>query len=400
MIAAAEKKNFFASRYELIVLAVGALALAGGIAFMMCGFNEEGVAGQTPRIPANAETGVKPVDMELLSYMLRITKEPFKLPVISDKTGSFLASDRRVYCAECAAPIPSDVKICVECGKSQPEEAQVVYDTDNDGLPDEWEKRFGLNINDPADADLDSDGDLFSNREEFAAGTNPTDPKSHTPYTNYLSLQLPLKETKLPFYFDSVSKLPSGYRFQFIDPTKVNPETRRKGVIYRPLLDEDIGDTGFVAKSYEAKSEKRKIAGGKGMTKTIDVSVAKVVRKADGKWYTLRDDIKSISWDTPNYAPGTEATIAYTLSDHAFRLEGKEIELTVGDRKLQSVDTLATIVFDRGERQEFNVVAGDFIDLKGENYRVQSIRKEGNRVLVLLEHSTLGVKKLLEALEQ
>ena len=360
MIAAAEKKNFFASRYELIVLAVGALALAGGIAFMMCGFNEEGVAGQTPRIPANAETGVKPVDMELLSYMLRITKEPFKLPVISDKTGSFLASDRRVYCAECAAPIPSDVKICVECGKSQPEEAQVVYDTDNDGLPDEWEKRFGLNINDPADADLDSDGDLFSNREEFAAGTNPTDPKSHTPYTNYLSLQLPLKETKLPFYFDSVSKLPSGYRFQFIDPAKVNPETRRKGVIYRPLLDEDIGDTGYVAKSYEAKNEKRKIAGGKGMTKTIDVSVAKVVRKADGK----------------------------------------EIELTVGDRKLQSVDTLATIVFDRGERQEFNVVAGDFIDLKGENYRVQSIRKEGNRVLVLLEHSTLGVKKLLEALEQ
>ena len=45
------------------------------------------------------------------------------------------------------------------------------------------------------------------------------------------------------------------------------------------------------------------------------------VRKADGKWYTLRDDIKSISWDTPNYAPGTEATIDYTLSDHAFRLE-------------------------------------------------------------------------------
>lgn len=238
------------------MLAVGALALAGGIAFMMCGFNEEGVAGQTPRIPANAETGVKPVDMELLSYMLRITKEPFKLPVISDKTGSFLASDRRVYCAECAAPIPSDVKICVECGKSQPEEAKVVYDTDNDGLPDEWEKRFGLNINDPADADLDTDGDLFTNREEYEMGTNPTDPKSHPPYSNYLSLQPPLKETKLPFYFDSVSKLPSGYRFQFIDPAKVNPETRRKGVIYRPLLDEDIGDTGFVAKSLRGQERK------------------------------------------------------------------------------------------------------------------------------------------------
>lgn len=360
MIAAADKKNFFASRYELIVLAAGVLALAGGIAFMIGGRNEEKIGGQTPRIPANAETGVKPVDMEMFGYMTRITKDPFKLQAISDKTGSYLASERRVYCAECAAPIPSEAKICTECGKSQPDEVKVVYDTDGDGLPDEWEKRYGLNINDPADAGLDTDGDLFTNREEQEMGTDPTDPKSHAPYSGYLRLVPPLKETKLPFYFDGASKLPSGYRFSFIDPAKFNPDTRRKGVTYRPLQGEDIGDTGFTAKSYEPRSEKRKIAGGKGMTKTVDVSVAKVVRKADGK----------------------------------------EIELTVGDRKLQAVDTLATIAFDRGEGQEFNVVAGDFIDLKGENYRVQSIRKEGNRILVLLEHSTLGVKKLLEALEQ
>ena len=43
--------------------------------------------------------------------------------------------------------------------------------------------------------------------------------------------------------------------------------------------------------------------------------------KRDGKWYTLRDDIKSISWDTSNYEPGTEAKISYALSDHAFAIE-------------------------------------------------------------------------------
>ena len=45
------------------------------------------------------------------------------------------------------------------------------------------------------------------------------------------------------------------------------------------------------------------------------------IRKRDGKWYTLRDDIKSISWDTSDYEPGTEAKISYALSDHAFAIE-------------------------------------------------------------------------------
>ena len=43
--------------------------------------------------------------------------------------------------------------------------------------------------------------------------------------------------------------------------------------------------------------------------------------KRDGKWYTLRDDIKSISWDTSDYEPGAEAKISYALSDHAFAIE-------------------------------------------------------------------------------
>jgi transcription elongation factor Elf1 len=52
-------------------------------------------------------------------------------------------------------------------------------DSDNDNMPDTWETLYSLNPEDPADADLDADLDGYTNLEEFLAGTDPTDPKSH-----------------------------------------------------------------------------------------------------------------------------------------------------------------------------------------------------------------------------
>src|SRR6266545_4856046 len=40
-------------------------------------------------------------------------------------------------------------------------------DSDGDGMPDDWETRFNLNPNDPADALQDSDGDGLPNLEEY-----------------------------------------------------------------------------------------------------------------------------------------------------------------------------------------------------------------------------------------
>jgi pectate lyase len=47
-------------------------------------------------------------------------------------------------------------------------------DSDHDGMPDEWEKKYGLNPRDPSDGAKDADGDGYTNVEECLNGTEPT----------------------------------------------------------------------------------------------------------------------------------------------------------------------------------------------------------------------------------
>lgn len=47
-------------------------------------------------------------------------------------------------------------------------------DTDGDGMPDLWEKRYGLDPNDPSDAVQDMNGDGYTNIEKYINGIDPT----------------------------------------------------------------------------------------------------------------------------------------------------------------------------------------------------------------------------------
>jgi hypothetical protein len=51
--------------------------------------------------------------------------------------------------------------------------AEVAADSDNDGMPDDWERSQQLSPNDPNDGPVDADADGYTNVEEFLNGTNP-----------------------------------------------------------------------------------------------------------------------------------------------------------------------------------------------------------------------------------
>jgi hypothetical protein len=58
-------------------------------------------------------------------------------------------------------------------GYPEYKEWQPYVDTDGDGMPDEWERQYGLNPNDPADAVKDCNGDGYTNIEKYINGINP-----------------------------------------------------------------------------------------------------------------------------------------------------------------------------------------------------------------------------------
>jgi hypothetical protein len=361
MISRNSEGGFFAAHWDWLAAGAGLAALAVGVVmFVTSGGTDpdENADALVRRLMADkrSETGVKPVEMAQLERALQLATKPPVVAEVAAEGGSFLVSPKRVFCALCHKPIPGDSKKCPLCKGDQPEPEKVALDTDGDGLPDDWEKKFGLDAA-TADADADTDADGFTNAEEFAAGTDPSDKKSHPDYFDSLKLVMPLKETYLPFYLRSYMKTPGGMKLEFFDPKRRN-DYGKNGYRYSVLVGEAIGDTGFTAKSFEQKEKKVKIKGS-NVERAVDVSAVTIVRKKDGK----------------------------------------ELELAL-DEKRKPVDVQATLEFNRGETKTFVVVPGGTIDLYGNKYKVVDVKRVEKGAKVTLEDVLLGKIRTVETLEQ
>ena len=375
MITRTGSRGFLAAHYDWLVLGVGVIVLGVGIVFYVSSLGEdsdEAAAEAVARIDRMkpAETGVAPLDLSEFQSVSSAIRRPVLLAEIDGRSESFLASERRVLC-KCGKAISGDViavPACPYCGEKQKVEKKAVLDSDGDGLPDEWEKKYGLNVNDASDANADLDGDEFTNLEEYVAKTDPKDPKDHPDYLDSLKIVLPLKETSMPFAFRKATKIPAGWRCEFFDPSRKD-DYGRKGKVLTAIVGEEIVDkdvdakkalkSGFVLKSYTAKSEKRAIPGSE-LKKTVDVSEAVVERKSDGKVITLVIQ------------------------------EGKTV-------KLAPVDVQATLSYERGTVKTFDVVPGAEIVLSGTKYRIKEIKAAGKGAKVTLENGLSGKLRTIEA---
>jgi hypothetical protein len=67
-----------------------------------------------------------------------------------------------------------------------------------------WCKKYGFDPKDPAMLDADADGDGYSNREEYLAGTNPRDPRSVPGMLEGVVLK-ELKEVRVPVLLREVN---------------------------------------------------------------------------------------------------------------------------------------------------------------------------------------------------
>jgi hypothetical protein len=297
-----------------------------------------------------AHEGVPAADMTLFQSVFRTAKAPPSMVELDPKKGSFLASDTRIVCkAEkdavkdgkpvkgCGRPIPMDAKTCPYCGVVQ--DTGVTKEEEGVRKMREWAQRYGVDLVQHPDNDTDKDG--FTDMEEyecFAKGgtANPKDPDSHPDYLESLFVDGELKQTFLPFYLQTVSPIPNGWRFNFRDSTKKN--AYGQAMVYSVLKDEEIGKTGYSVAKCEKKVEERVVPGSKGKLKRkVEVAVVELVRKSDGKKVQARD----------------------------------------GERRVP-VDKQVTLSFRRGAGKSFTVKPGDEIQLFSRKYRIVSFGGDSN----------------------
>lgn len=342
--------DFFKSNWDKLA-ALGGIAVLTLVAVFKFVLSSDPVSEGSSTSSARAgKSGGE--DKEGVVELLESVSDPMSMKGISDDAGSFLAPEGRKACispdsqiAGCGRLIPSKLENCPYCKVKQTKDIKVVLDTDGDGLLDEYERTYGLDVaNDDASADKDGDG--FTNMEEFTAKTNPADALSHPDYIDYVELAGALKQEFSTLEFVGAMPYQGDYRYQFRLPERRNEIDR--GTLWA-LKGEEIANTlkntkqnpnahyraGFVVVEYKPKTQEIKTSWGTPMKK--DVSEISLKRLSDGKIITFVKEVKK----TPT-------------------------------------DVQATLACSRAGVQEIKVVEGQKFKIRDEEFVVEKILSKGN----------------------
>jgi len=156
-------------------------------------------------------------------------------------TNRLLVSEKRVACIDpaCLKPIDFHALTCPWCQTEQPPLPTRGTDRDQDQIPDEQELALGLDPNDPYDARGDSDGDGFSNLEEYDAKTDLNDPKSIPDPIVKLRIAKAVR-VPLDLLFEGILAREQGLKFQ------LNSRVRDRS--YFPELGDEV--EGYLVSEY------------------------------------------------------------------------------------------------------------------------------------------------------
>ncbi|HUS34933.1 MAG TPA: lamin tail domain-containing protein [Verrucomicrobiae bacterium] len=183
-----------------------------------------------PQLPPHPDAGFVPyIRVDKVNYL---DNTPW--PSTTDGTGFSL--QRRNARAFGNEPLNWDGAKPTPGAANSPE----LSDTDGDGMTDTWEVANDFDINNPADATLDTDNDTMSNRDEFFAGTNPRSASSRLQIT---AVSPPRSEAEpLTITFNAVAG--KAYTIQYKDGLDIFDDWEKLKDIFpedfdRPVIVED-----------------------------------------------------------------------------------------------------------------------------------------------------------------
>lgn len=237
-------KNGFASvllgQYDKIIAVVGVVLLVWTVVAFSSGkgkaISDADKFAKKIKNLQQANPDVASVSSELIacSNVYGKISRPLQIQNDPGKIFGFFVPEVRIWCAknDCRYPIAPDCEKCPVCGTEQVVKPiqDINADSDGDGMPDEWERKFGLNPQDASDAELDSDDDGFTNLAEYKAGTDPLDAKSHPDLATFLKVES-VEATLLPVKFMSAMVMPDGKHKCMFNYIYANPSTKKNEVV-------------------------------------------------------------------------------------------------------------------------------------------------------------------------